>query len=400
MLTFRDPVHGDLVFDGVIEELILTDELQHLSEVKQLGITEKIYPGANHTRFSHALGVCHIAGKIAQRLSIPEQDRLLIQIAALLHDIGHYDFSHAIEDLALYDHEENGKRIIMGTVTMPNRKTQIVHVLRKNNIDPEKIIELLQKKGNYPAFYYSIISSPVIDADRMDYLKRDTYYTGAVIGEIDIPRLLSVLVVHPDTQELGILLKGVPSLEQFFFARMHMYQQVYMHSEGTIGEAMLRKAVIASKDIATPLMYGDGHLLARLTEQGTSVTKHLISRLRQGKRAYYMLAYSITSDSSLAKHVAQLRKERNNVEEKLCKAAGLADGEILIAFPQSRIGEITPFPVLHPHGTWEDFFAISAVTRTAVLEPHRRTVFAVYSAPEHAERTRAAAENILTEILL
>jgi HD superfamily phosphohydrolase len=106
---------------------------------------------------------------------------------------------------------------------------KIAEILLAANLEPQKVTDLLERKGSFPPYYYSILSSKVIDVDRMDYLKRDTYYTGAVIGEIDVQRLLSVLAVVAETGELCIKEKGVASLEQFLVARQHMYQQVYRH---------------------------------------------------------------------------------------------------------------------------------------------------------------------------
>jgi len=400
MVSFRDPIHNDLFFDGVIEELILTEEFQRLSEVKQLGLTDKVYPGANHTRFSHSLGVCFVAGEMAKRLGVPPKDRELIQIAALLHDIGHYDFSHALETLAPYGHEENGKRIILGNAALPGRQNgQIAAVLRKNDIPPERVVQLLHNEGEFPEFYHSILSSPLLDADRMDYLKRDTYYTGAVIGEIDIGRLLSVIVVHPKTRELGIMQKGVASLEQFLVARMHMYQQVYLHADSAAGEAMLRKAAASSISIAKPLMYGDGHLLARLAEQGTPLTKRLVARIRQGKRAFLQQALIVDATGS-AKHLlhrieAAYAKEiasPGSTEKTILKLAGLKDGELLVSFPSAHKRQGLPkFPVLLSEGGWMDFFDLAPIARAAMQEHNSKVAFVVYAAPEHAEKVRKAA---------
>jgi uncharacterized protein len=399
MVTFRDPIHGDLSFTGVLEELILTDEFQRLSEVKQLGLTEKVYPGANHTRFSHALGVCFIMGEICRRLKVPDSDRELLQIGALLHDIGHYDFSHAIEGLAPCDHEENGKRLILGQVALPGRRIgEIAAVLAKHNIDPSKIIQLLHHQGDFPKFYYTLLSGKIIDADRMDYLRRDTYYSGAVIGTIDVSRLLNMLVVHPQTGELGISHKGVASLEQFMVARAHMYQQVYLHRDSAAAEAMLRKAVQDSMQVAQPLLYGDGHLLARLAEQGTPLTKRLIALLRSGRKSFYRRALVIDAVGS-AKHLVQRFTGKpiavEELELAISKKAGLPHGSVLIAVStrKSQIA-IPSFPVLLENGQWEEFFELSPVARSAYLEPATKTVLAVICA-EQEESVRKAALEIL-----
>jgi uncharacterized protein len=406
MITFRDPIHGDIIFDGVIEQIIMTEEFQRLSEVKQLGLTDKVYAGANHTRFSHCIGACFLAGELSKRLGVPPKDRVLLQVAALLHDIGHYDFSHAIEHVAPYDHEENGRQIIMGNATLPGRKSgEIAAALRRYKINPETIIQLLHKEGSFPPFYYSMLSSPVIDCDRMDFLKRDTYYTGAVIGEIDIQRLLGMLIVHPKTKELAIQQKGVSSLEQFMVARMHMYQQVYLHPDAEAGETMLRKAVENSKDVAIPLMYGDGHLIARLAEQGTPLTKELVTRIRAGKRAFYPAAIIVDSTGSqkhLLDKVQQAYelewKQPGSVEKELLRLTNLSEGQLLVTFPSAHRKQKTvpKFPVLLREGEWADFFEIAPIAKAAILAQISHHAFVVYSAPEQVEKVRKAAIRFLS----
>jgi hypothetical protein len=397
MVSFRDPIHGDLIFDGVIEELILTEEFQRLSEVKQLGLTDKVYPGANHTRFSHALGTCYLTGELAKRLGVPTKDRMLLQIAALLHDIGHYDFSHAVEHLAPYDHEENGKWIILGKAELPGRTSgQIAKVLRKHGFKPEDIVQLLHKEGRFPKFYYTMLSGPLIDCDRMDYLKRDTYCAGAVIGEVDVHRLLGVLVVHPKTKELGIMHKGVASLEQFLVARTHMYRQVYMHPDTEAGETMLRKAVQSSKKIAIPLMYGDGHLLARLAEHGSPLTKDLVRRIRAGKRAYYPTAITVDATGS-AKHLLErvraLYEEEwtdpGHTERELLKRTKLREGQLLVSFPDAKKHKPLPkFPVLLNEGEWIDFFDVAPIAKAAMEARVSNTALVVYAPLEHVKKVR------------
>lgn len=404
MISFRDPIHGDLSFSGVVEELIATDEFQRLSEVKQLGCTDKVYPGANHTRFSHALGVCYLVGELGKRLGVPKKDLIVLQVAGLLHDIGHYDFSHALEGIAPCDHEENGKRIILGTAEMPGRKPGgIAQVLRRNGIEPQAIVDLLHHKGKYPAFYHTLLSSKVIDCDRMDFLKRDTYFTGAVIGEIDIERLLSVLIVHPKTKELAIQQKGVASLEQFIVARVHMYQQVYFHPDTAAAETMLLKAVESSKKVAMPLMWGDDFLLSRLAEHGTPRSKELVHRLRNGKRSFYVPALIIDKTGSsqhLIEHALAWQKDVQDFERRLLAAAKRKDGEVLVAFPGSHRPptaehSLPKFPVLLREGEWADFFDLSPVAKAAMLTRASSIVFVVYSAPEHADAVREAALRLL-----
>ncbi len=404
MITFRDPIHGDLTFDGIIEELIRTEEFQRLAEVKQLGLTDKVYTGATHTRFAHAIGACHLAAEACARLRIPPSDALLIQVAALLHDIGHYDFSHALESIAPCDHEENGWCIIRGTVALPGRASGgIARALRAHGIDPERIVALLAHR-DHPAHYGQLLSSPVIDVDRMDYLRRDTYYTGAVIGAIDVSRLLRVLTIHPQTGALGVHVKGVPSMEQFLIARSHMYQQVYLHPDSYAAEAMLRKAVQLSPQASGGMLFGDGHLLARLAEQGNDATRELVRRIRAGKRALHAVAYAVLSDADAPtiKAIELLRAiehaQPGAFERRVQEAVGAGDGMVLVTFGHAPSGEhatAPAFPVLRDDGTWTDLFAISPLARAVVLERDPVPVLTVHADVGIAARVREAVTRLI-----
>ncbi len=401
MVHIRDPIHGDIHFQGVLEELIKTEEFQRLADVKQLGLTDKVYPGASHTRFSHSMGVCFMAGELAKKLKVPERDVLLIQIAALLHDVGHYDFSHALERIAPVLHEDNSFRIIRGEAVLPHRKSgEISKILRTNKIDPEDIVGLLLGTEKFPKFYHSILSGQIIDMDRMDYLKRDTYYTGAVIGEIDVQRLIHVLIVHKETGQMAILEKGLASLEQFLMARLHMYRQVYMHKDSLIGELMLEKAVKISREKAMPLLYGDGHLLAKLVEEGKPMTKHLVSLVRAGKRAFYKPALGVTQRDEYAGAVLELyEQEKSNpgsAEKFLLNETGLQEGEIIVQFlGAKKPEEPQPFPVLLRSGEWVDLFEISPLCKAVFEEKTTDFMFGTYCAEDNVESVKVATEKLL-----
>jgi HD superfamily phosphohydrolase len=338
-------------------------------------------------------------------LRIPPNDALLIQVAALLHDVGHYDFSHALEELAPYDHEENGRRIITGEVQLPGQpKGQIAHVLRSNGIDPEKITALLAKRGG-PAHYASILASDTLDADRMDYLKRDTYYTGAVIGEIDISRLLRIIVVQPKTGELGIREKGIATMEQFLIARSHMYQQVYLHPDSFAAEVMLRRAVEASRDIAMPLLYGDGHLLARLVEHGSPITQELVRRIRAGKRAFYTAALLVRTndDPALLRKIAALRERDASApgafERALLAKMGAKEGEIIVTFGhEKKETTVRAFPVLREDGTWTDLFTMSALAQAVAQEQRPYPLLAIHVDAKLAPMVRDAAHALIDQL--
>jgi len=402
MVTYRDPIHGDIRFSGLLERIIDTEEFQRLGEVMQLGMTHKVYTSATHTRLAHSIGVAYLAGEMAKRLRVSDEDVLLIQVAALLHDVGHYDFSHALEAIAPQHHEENGWGIIRGYVTLPGRESGKIHaLLREAGIDPERVVGLLAGTSNMPAFYRSIISSAVIDVDRMDYLARDTYFTGAVIGTIDTDRLLSVLVVDPRTQQLGIEEKGIASIEQFLAARRHMYQQVYRHPSVFSAEVMLRRAVSDGIEVAKPFLYGDDALIARLATADATSTRELVRRLRRGKHAFHTAAYAVTTSSAPAEreHAQRLCDETTprTLERRILEEIGSAPHEIIVTFGTPTKPKPLPFfPVLRSDGSWEDVYSLSAIARAIASEEREQPLLTLHVAPELDERTRARAIDLIT----
>ncbi len=404
MVTYRDPIHGDIRFSGVLERIIDTEEFQRLGEVMQLGLTHKVYTSATHTRLAHSIGVAYLAGELAKRLGVCDEDVRVIQVAALLHDVGHYDFSHALETLAPRGHEENGWGIIRGDVALPRRENgKIRDILRASGIDSERVIGILAGTSDTPAFYRSIISSAVIDVDRMDYLARDTYFTGAVIGTIDTDRLLSVLVVDPRTQQLGIEEKGIASIEQFLAARRHMYQQVYRHPTVFSAEVMLRRAVSDSLPLAKPFLYGDDALMARLVMADATSTRELVRRLRRGKHAFHTEVYAVTTDSAPAEreHAQRVWDEMTPraLEARIVEETGILSHDVIVTHGVPMKSKHLPsFPVLRSDGTWDDFYRLSAIGRAIAGEEREQPLLTLHMAPELDERSKVRARRIIESV--
>jgi HD superfamily phosphohydrolase len=227
----NDPVHGfitiptDLVFD-----LIQHPYFQRLRRIKQLGLTHLVYPGALHTRFQHALGAMHLMMSAlsvlkTKGIKISDKEYEAACIAILLHDIGHGPFSHVLEDTIINDvkHEELS-RLIM------NR----LNIYTENAItDAIAIFE-----NSYPAGFFHQLVSGQLDMDRIDYLRRDSFYSGVSEGAIGSERIIKMLNVIDD--KLVIEAKGIYSIEKFIVARRFMYWQVYLHKTALAAELMLK----------------------------------------------------------------------------------------------------------------------------------------------------------------
>ncbi|MEC1176912.1 HD domain-containing protein [Metasolibacillus meyeri] len=233
--VFKDPVHRYVhVRDQVIWDLVGTREFQRLRRIRQLGTTYLVFHGAEHSRFNHSLGVYEIVRRIVDDIFAgrPEWDaaeRLLVLCAALLHDLGHGPFSHAFENVFGTDHEEYTREILLGD-------TEVNTVLRRVALDfPEKVAQVIEK--TYPnKLVVSLISSQ-IDADRMDYLQRDAYYTGVSYGHFDMERILRVM--RPRAGQVVIKESGMHAVEDYIMSRYQMYLQIYFHPVSRSAEVIL-----------------------------------------------------------------------------------------------------------------------------------------------------------------
>lgn len=228
---FNDPIYGLIDFPhDIIYELIDHPYFQRLRRISQLGYTSIVYPGATNTRFPHALGACFLMTRAIKTLKskgvdISYEEEIGVCITILLHDIGHGPYSHALEGQLLPMHHEDITLAIMDELNEGKFKGKL-----------DLAIKIFKKEYHKP-FLYELVSSQ-LDMDRMDYLMRDTYYTGVAEGVIGYDRLIKMLNVV--NGHLAIEEKGLHSVEKFILARRLMYQQVYLHKTALSAERMLR----------------------------------------------------------------------------------------------------------------------------------------------------------------
>ncbi|MBY8909225.1 HD domain-containing protein [Salinicoccus roseus] len=242
--VFKDPVHRYIhVRDQVIWDLIKTKEFQRLRRIKQLGTLYLAFHSAEHSRFNHSLGVYEIVRRMVVNFQEFEEwnndDRLLALAAALLHDLGHGPFSHCFETIFDTDHEEFTRKIILGN-------TEVNEVLKRVSVDfPLEVAKVIDKTHENK-LVISMISSQ-IDADRMDYLQRDSYYTGVSYGNFDMERILRVM--RPSREEVIIKESGMHAVEDYLMSRYQMYWQIYFHPVSRGGEVLLNLALKRAKHL-------------------------------------------------------------------------------------------------------------------------------------------------------
>ena len=231
---FNDPIYGFISIETeLILQLINHPYFQRLRRISQMGLSSLVYPGANHTRFEHALGSMHVMQKaidvlILKGIKINLKEREAMQIAALLHDIGHGPFSHATEKTLL-------KGIHHETISL-----KIIRLLNKSFDGKLDLAEQIFI-GNHPRKFMHELISGQIDVDRLDYLKRDSFYTGVTEGNINTDRIVATMNVREEN--LVFESKGIYSLEKFLLARRLMYWQVYLHKTSLAAEMILLKII-------------------------------------------------------------------------------------------------------------------------------------------------------------
>ena len=237
----NDPIYGFIrIPNSLIFDIIEHPSFQRLRRVSQMGFSNLVYPGANHTRFHHALGCLHLMQKTVNVLrvkgiSISEQEENALYIAILLHDIGHGAFSHALEH-----------SIVTG-ISHEEISLKYMHQLNKQ-FDGQLDLAISVFNGEYHRkFLHQLITSQ-LDIDRLDYLKRDSFYTGVAEGNISSDRLIAMINVVDN--ELVIEKKGIYSVEKFLIARRLMYWQVYLHKTSLVAEYMLVNILNRAKELA------------------------------------------------------------------------------------------------------------------------------------------------------
>ncbi len=356
MPTLRDPLWNNIRVDGPYLRLMDSAPFQRLRYVRQLGLAHLVYPGATHSRFEHALGAYHLARLTVRVLddagelgAVPALDRKLVVAAALLHDIGHYPFSHALEEVGVPHHEEVAEPLIAGG--------PIGAILREEfSADaPERILDLV--RGTSEAPLQGLISGS-IDLDKTDYLKRDAMMCGVAYGEIDVDRLRHALTIVTDPvtgrPTVGLREKGLSALESLLFAKYQMYRNVYWQHAVRSATAMYRRLVedalrtgrLAVETLAT---YTDEGILHALDAGAAPPLLGALRERRLYKRAMEAPAAELTGLD--LEWIAEDRDRTRAAEDALASAHGLRSGDLLLDYPRKERMIGLDLPLLARDGT-------------------------------------------------
>jgi len=366
MEILRDPLWNNIRLDELALALLETPVVQRLRYVRQLGHAYLVYPGATHSRFEHALGAFHLSG-VALRLldergaltHVDRDEPQIVRAAALLHDVGHYPFSHALEEIGVLHHEAVAAPLIINGPVAAALKQQL------GADAPARILAIINGQSFSPL--QGLISGS-LDLDKIEYLKRDAFMCGVPYGEIDVDRLLNslVLVSHPETSRatVGVHEKGLSALESLLFAKYQMYRNVYWHHAVRSATAMYKRMVAealgtGAVDQTAVAKFTDEGLMAHLESLELSETArtllHSLRVRKLHKRAYEAPAATLGED--VGEWIASDYDLTRRVEDALASELKLPVGSVLLDFPAKTQMLGLDIPVLRRDGRVEQLTA-------------------------------------------
>jgi hypothetical protein len=415
----RDPVHGYVGMTDVEQRVIDTWPVQRLRGIKQLSIAYVVYPGGNHTRFTHALGTMHVAGQIVEALKrsadVSDDEWQLTRLAGLLHDIGHGPFSHSYEEILMkhrgMNHEQMGEEVV--------KKSQLADTLKECGFSPDEIAGLAFGKKSGGKRYLNQVVASQVDADKLDFLVRDSYFTGVEYGRIDISRLVQAMSVYGE--DIAIDLKALYALEAFMIARYEMFLAVYYHHAVRAAEILLHKAMdyaheliglTTFNNIEEFLSMDDAYVTTRLRElepknfdqsqqRLVEMAKAMMNKLdaRELPKPAYQRDVHIRDP-----YVAGLLSDeavRRQKEVEIARLAGVDPEDVVVDVPTLDSipyypREIDPMevPVVRiTDGEKKELVQLSQYSRLINVLKGYVDIIRVYTSPEHrAEVERAAAD--------
>jgi len=341
----RDPLWNNIRLEPAALAVLDTPAMQRLRYVRQLGHAFLVYPGATHTRFEHSLGAYHLARRALIQLEATEADSLPIRLAALLHDVGHYPFSHALEEAGLPRHEDLAARHLAPGGAL-------AATLASVGISTAALLPLIQ--GTSASAFAGIVSGS-LDVDKLDYLSRDATMCGVPYGVIDVDRLLTSLAPAAAGGGLAIHSKGLAALESLLFAKYQMYRNVYWHhavrSATSMFKRLVRRTIAAGRttadEIANATDDGLSHELQRHDPTDGGLARALRER-RLAKRALDIPGTDLPLET--ADWPARDPDLLQQVEERLAEELGLGPDELFLDFPSKPEMLALDIPVLERPG--------------------------------------------------
>lgn len=404
----KDPLYGYIRLKESEKNILDTTAVQRLRRIKQLSGAEYVYPAANHTRFEHSLGAFHLAGTLVSTLPVKlkPEDATKLKIAALLHDVGHGPFSHLLEPIMNQvlgkTHEDMGSWIIT--------KSSLSDALRKEGIDPNEMGKLAVGKlsdGEKP-FMNQIIRSSV-DMDKMDFIVRDSYHTGAGYGMVDIFRLIYTMDVLDG--DLAVNSTAIPTLETFLLGRLESFRTIYFHRASRAAQIMLQKALeLAEPELKllsfrTPEEYlalDDYSVWSRLESCGKS--KPFIEDLENRRLIKCSYEKTFFAKDELVPSIFTNDAVRKQMEQEIARKAKVDPEQVWIdvpslpSVPYHYAMDIEPMDIPVFHETRDGKKVRVRVTELSQIIGVMRVfmnIIRVYTVQKHRDAVMKASEDIL-----
>ena len=373
----QDSVHGYISLSSSEARVIDTEVFQRLRRIEQLGMTSLVYPSANHTRFQHSLGVLHMAGRFAESLGVDDKVERELRMAGLLHDVGHGPFSHASERVA----EKNG---ISHEDLSCKKVDRLEDVLPVSADRVKKIIRGELEIGK--------VVAGDIDADRMDYLQRDSHFSGVNYGNIDADTIIRIAEI--DSRRVVFDYKGVQALESLLTARLHMIKSVYLHKTCRIAEKMLERALeqfCQETDVREMMKLDDyeAHTQLKKFEEETGLYSKLSRR-----ELFKTALRKETSKLGESKFESLSSKSQRDIEELIASEAGINSRNVLVDLPSPKEREKLDVRV-KKDGKIRKLDDISSIA-SSVLETEKNMLdLGIYCPESKIEKVKPAAKNFL-----
>ena len=406
----KDPIHGYIRFSETERSVMDTRPVQRLRRLRQLAGSEFVYPAANHSRFEHVLGAMHLAGTLSEVLPthLTAHDQEQMRLAALLHDIGHGPFSHVFEPLVVRHLKKTHEDFVPWLVT----ETEVADRLDKAGFNPGQIglLAVGRLRDRKRPYLDQIISSSV-DIDKMDFIVRDSFHTGAGYGSVDVNRLLYTMDVI--NGNLSVDGRAVATLESFLLARLESFRTIYFHRASRAVQIMIVQALEVAKDELNLLSFDKPDDYLRLDDYKvwTDLKQCKKSRkLMQDLEARRLLkcAYEKTvyAPEELVSNVITKDSVRENIRNEIARKARIGAEDVVIdvptlpSVPYHNAAEIQPLdiPVFRrgPSGK-KEIVQLAEVSRIIGVLRTFMNLVRVYTREQYRYRVEAASRQILGE---
>jgi len=409
----KDPVHGYVYITEAEKEIIDSFPVQRLHRLRQLAGAEFVYPGANHTRFEHSIGVMYLAGLLSENPNLSqhlsEDEAQILRIAALLHDVGHGPFSHIFEHLLHKFLDKNHEDLTAWVV----QKSELSDVLNRLGYDPQMIgrlaVGMLHRSGK--AFMDQVIRSAV-DVDKLDFIVRDTHHTGAAYGYVDIFRLIHMLDVIDEN--LAVDLGALSALESFILARIESFKSIYFHRVSRAVQIMIAIAMEEARDelglvdfksVEEYLAFNDYTVWTML--KNCKKSRGLIENLERRKLLKCAYDQTFYVRDKTVSSIFSVEEIRDEMTEKIASEAGIDPRLVVIDVPtlpsvpyrHSILLEPMEIPVFNKTRDGRKVpQRLSDVSKIFDVLKGFINILRVYTVEEHREKVGVAAAKLLGEI--